>query len=749
MDSLFNELRRRNVLRLAATYALVAWILIEAGSVLLPTFGVPEWFFRAYTLAIIGGFFVALILAWVFEVTPDGVKFEHEIDRSHEGPRNRGKSNIVIIALLVVALGVSISFNVTGIRDQSEIQVAAASGQANSIAVLPFTSRSADLDNQFFADGIQDDLLTRLADIESLRVISRTSVNEYRDTTKNLRDIAAELGVATIVEGAVQRSGDQVRITVQLIDAASDEHIWADSYDRALTISNVFEIQSDISSQIALALRAALTPEEEIRLAVIPTDSIEALSLVSAARNNLYLRRFDTLQEARRQFEAAIELDSNYAQAYAGLAETILVTSTNHGSIDPVEAAEIAGTAIAKALDIDENHAEAYAVKGLLHMNQWKISHDGETNTAAAESFARAKQLNPNLANAYVWSATLYESDGKIDEAIDALTTAMEIDPLGRIPYLNLPGFYSMLGENEKAIQLLLKAMDIFPDWALPYDYVARQLKGLGRLDEAVAWSLIAQSMTDDPMMGREAIGVYIEFGDTDRVDAFMQNFGSDHPMYPVGAAFQRFMENDFGGVITTFEALDQVSDAQAEFVYPILSMASLKLEEYDQAREFLIQANPMLASDTDASVNRFNLRAAVMLAYALRQTNHDRQASDLLTQAWGVVQQMPRTGAAGYGIRDVQILAVQGRKDAALDALREAIDAGFVSQLVYDYWTLDQDALLDNLRDDPRFEAMRLELHEVIDQMRENVRQADESGEWNELLSRARPDLRAALVRP
>jgi len=219
--------------------------------------------------------------------------------------------------------------------------------------------------------------------------------------------------------------------------------------------------------------------------------------------------------------------------------------------------------------------------------------------------------------------------------------------------------------------------------------------------------------------------------------------------MYPMGAAFQRFMENDFEGTLASFEALDQVSDAQAEFAYPILSMASMKLEEYDKARDYLVQANPMLASDTDASVNRFNLRAAVMLAYALRRTNRDRQASDLLTQAWDVVQQMPRMGAAGYGIRDVQILAIQGRKDAAIDALREAIDAGFVSQLAYDYWTLDQDALLDNLRDDPRFEAMRIELHEVIDQLRENVRQADESGNWDELLSRARLDLRAAAVRP
>ncbi len=749
MDSLFNELRRRNVLRLAATYALVAWILIEAGSVLLPTFGVPEWFFRAYTLVIIAGFFVSLILAWVFEVTPEGVKFEHEVDRNNQGPNNRSKSNMVIIALLVIALGVSISFNVTGIRDQSETQVVAASGQPSSIAVLPFTSRSTELDNQFFADGIQDDLLTRLADIESLRVISRTSVNEYRDTTKNLRDIATELGVTTIVEGAVQRSGDQVRITVQLIDAASDEHIWADSYDRALTISNVFQIQSEISTQIASALRAALTPEEEIRLAVIPTDSIEALSLFSAARNNLYLRRFDTLQEARRQFEQAIEIDPNYAQAYAGLAETILVTATNHASIDPIEAVGIAGDAIQKALELDENLAEAHAVKGLLYLNEWKASHDDETISAAAGSFARAKQLNPNLANAYVWSATLHEFDGDTDAAIDALTTAMEIDPLGRIPYLNLPDFYSLRGENDKAIQLLLKAIDIFPDWPSPYSYMARQLKGLGRLDEAVAWSIVAQSMTDDPMVAADAVGVYIEFGDTDRLAAFVQSFGSDHPMYAIGTAFERFMENDYAGTIDSFEEYEQVSEAQAQVLYPILSMAALKLNEYDKAREFLTQANPMLAGDTNTSVTRFNVRAAVMLAYALRQTNRDRQASELLTQAWDIVQQMPRTGAAGSGIRDVQILAVQGRKEAALDALREAIDAGFVSLMVYDFWTLDQDVLLDSLRDDPRFEAMRLELHEVIDQMRENVRQADESGDWNELLSPARGELTAALVKP
>ena len=230
------------------------------------------------------------------------------------------------------------------------------------------------------------------------------------------------------------------------------------------------------------------------------------MSLYSAARNNLYLRRYDTLLEARRQFEQAIELDPQYAQAYAGLAETILVTLSNHQSIEASEAHELAGAAIRKALDIDDQLAEAYATLGLLESGNWDTSHSGDRNVAAADAFERAIELNPNLANAYVWYSSLYESEGQIEKAIDMLTTAMEIDPLGRIPYINLPGFYSSHGENEKAIQLLLKAMNIFPDWPTPYNYLARQLSGLGRLDESVAWTVIAESMTDDPMMGTEAI---------------------------------------------------------------------------------------------------------------------------------------------------------------------------------------------------------------------------------------------------
>ena len=247
MTTFFEELKRRNVLRVAAAYGVVAWIIIEAGSVLLPTFGASESTFQTYVLVVLVGFLAALILSWIFEVTPEGVKLEKNVDRSESVTYQTGrKLNFAIIGLLIIALGISITLNITGVRISP-------TGDRLSIAVLPFESRSADADNENFADGIHDDLLTRLANISALKVISRTSVMEYRDSTKNIRQIAKELGVGTVLEGAVQRDGDNVRINAQLIDAATDKHLWAKTYDRQLSVQNIFAIQSDISEEIAIA----------------------------------------------------------------------------------------------------------------------------------------------------------------------------------------------------------------------------------------------------------------------------------------------------------------------------------------------------------------------------------------------------------------------------------------------------------------------------------------------------------------
>jgi len=733
MTTFISELKQRNVLRMAAAYALVSWILIEAGSVLLPTFGAPDWVFRSYVIAVVVGFVIAMVVSWVFEITPEGVRLERDIDRETYQSKPRSRMNRVIIALLVVALGVSITFNVTGLRN-SQTMVPAL---RDSIAVLPFTSRSTDAENQFFADGIHDDILTRLADVESLRVISRTSVNEYRNTTKNIRQIGRELGVSTVVEGAVQRAGDQVRITVQLIDARTDEHLWAATYDKALTIENVFDVQSQISAQIAVSLRTALTPDEQRRLAAAPTDNIEAYAEYVKGRNNLAQRSFASLREARAQFERAIELDPEYAKAHASLAQTVLVMLSNHKAVPQRDAFDIAASALHTALEIDPELAEAYAVRGLLEMMEWETTRLGPGNIDAATSFETAIALSPSLADAYVWFATLRQSEGQIDEAIDLLADALTIDPLSRIPYVNLPGFYAQRGQNEEATAMLLKATGIFPDWSTPNGYLSNHLQRLGRLDEAVAWGLKEKALSEDPMSGGNLLGIYQEFGHEQQILDFVERFPTEHPFYPIGKAYWHYMNGEYDEAAAEFEKLEDPEQYPSDIISVLMVGVAIMSGDYDQAYDYMLIGNPALAGDTNVTVNEYNVYAAVMLAFIQQKRQQFKQATELLDKAQAVVARMPRLGRAGHGIKDVQILTMQGRPNAAMEALIEAVDEGFVSSLAFDFWSFNEDPIIEPLRSDPRFPEIERRLNERIDQMRRSVEQARATGDWSSLIDR------------
>ena len=738
MASFVSELRRRSVLRVATTYALVAWIVIEAGSVLLPTFGAPEWFFRVYVIIVATGFVAALIFAWIFEITPDGVKLDRDVDRSAEAHPNHGRKNTAIIALLVIALGISITFNITGMRGSAIDINDEAVAVHNSIAVLPFTSRSSIEENQFFADGIHDDILTRLAEIDSLRVISRTSVNQYRDTTRNLRKIADELGVTTVVEGAVQRSGDQVRITVQLINAATDEHIWAGSYDHELTIENLFEVQSEIAAQIASSLRAALTPEQEIRLAAIPTGNIDAYTAYVVGRENLLRREYASLVSAREQFKYAIELDPGYAQAHSALAETILITLANHQSIVREEAFGLASEHLDEALRLDPELAQAHAARGLMKMMQWEVTRDGAGNLEAAASFDRSLALNPNTADAYVWYSSLRRAEGRIPEAIELLTQALVIDPLSRIPYVNLPSLLAVEGQTERTTELLLQAIKLFPDWGTPYTYLSNHMLGLGRLDEAVAWGLEAARLSEDPIAGGPLLGVYQEFGDRESIAEFIHAFPTEHPLYGAGKGYWQFGQKDYEGALASFSAFRTDAEFPVPFLTPLLASAAIMVGDFELAHETLVRGNPMLVSDSENQVDRQNVAAAVLLAHVEQQRNRPDTASRLLEQAQPIVRRLPRLGMGGHGIRDVQILAMQGRPNAAIEALTDAVDEGFVSSVSFDLWAFEDDPIIASLKDDPRYEALRQQMYEKIEVMRLEVDKARSANDWSTLLARA-----------
>ena len=607
-----------------------------------------------------------------------------------------------------------------------------------SIAVLPFTTRSTDPDAELFADGIHDDLLTRLANIGALKVISRTSVMVYRDTTKNISEIAEELGVETVLEGGVQQVGGNVRINAQLIDARTDEHLWAKTYDRQFSMQSIFEIQSDISQEIAGALRATLTTEDNSRLAHAPTVNMEAYHLYTQGRANLYERRLETLLEAREQFSLATELDPDYAEAFAGLADSILLLYNNHAAVSREEMLTEAASAVGKALLLDPELADAYASLGLLKHKMWQETRTGPHLRGSKSAFRRALALNPNHARAYMWFATARTDEEKYEEAIDLYHDSLRVDPLGRIPYANLPGLYAQMGRNEEALDLYVKAVRIHPEWPTAYLNLSAQLQGLGRMDESVAWGLRGQALSTDPLAAASLIGPYIEFGRYELVRGSLADFPTDHPLYELVGGLDKVLDGDFAAAAAEFKNIVESSDSPRAFLFDVVAGTALVAGDYETAREFTERGHPEFVADAELQVDRFNVSDVVRYAGILLAQGDNERAEPLLAAALPVAQRLPRVGIAGQGIREVQILAMQGKPIEALSAFREAIDEGFRGSMFSDGLPLALDPYLESIRGQPEFQAMTSEIDSAVRQMRDNVMQAQASGNWDELLSLA-----------
>lgn len=736
MPSFISELKRRNVLRVAAAYALVAWIIIEAGSVLLPTFGASEGAFQTYVILVLAGFIVSVIFSWVFELTPDGVKLDRHVDRT--APRNtqsRHTMNYAIIGLLIVALAVSITFNVTGIRNQEETQQIA--GLARSIAVLPFTSRSSNPDNAYFADGIHDDLLTKLAKIAALKVISRTSVMEYRDTTKNVRQIGRELDVETILSGTVQRIGDSVRINMRLVDTESDTNLWAESFDRQLTMQNIFALQNEISESVSGALRATLSSAEQRRIAEIPTQDIRAYSLYNKGRGNLYERRRETMIEARSQFEQAVALDPDYAEAHSGLAESILLLMINHKAIPGAEAIPMAQQEIDRALVLNPDLADAHAVQGLLKTYAWGHDKSGTENIDAETSFRTAIALNPNHASAHMWFASLRDNEERLEDAIELYQLAMDLDPLARIPYSNLPMIYAKQGHHREALELWANAAEIHPEWPTIYEYLAVHLTGMGRLDEAFAWDVKAKELMSDPYMGNRAIGIYYELGELDKALALLNAVPEDHPLASMTGGFKIMLDGDYVAALRYFEQLIDAEDMPVKYLYDISSDTALLIDDFEAARKLVLMKDPTLSGDAQLHIDRYTTGNVIKLAYIHQATGNEQRANELLSAALPVVQGLPRLGTFGQGIRDVEIFALLGRTEDAISTLRDAVDEGFRTSIFQNAWSLEQDPYLKSIRDDRRFVDILNEIGTYLEVMRINIQQAEDANDWDSLRGR------------
>jgi adenylate cyclase len=487
-QNFFAELKRRNVYKVAVAYAVVSWLLLQAASIFLPAFDAPPWVMKIFIIVIIFGFPVALIFSWAFEITPEGIKFESEISPNESITRRTGRKIVGITAVLaVIAVGLML-FQV--VRSKSTSTPRPASGELRrgeqseaatvpnkSIAVLPFDNLSRDPDNAYFAEGVQDEILTRLAKVADLKVISRTSTQHFKSTPDNLPQIAKQLGVAHILEGSVQKASDQVRVNVQLINALTDAHLWADTYDRKLT--DIFAVESEIAKTIAETLQAKITGSEKSSIAKAPTANPEAYELYLKGRFFWNKRSGVDLRKAIEFFNQAIGKDPNYALAYAGLADSYLLLP-NYGGAPTADVVPPARAAVIKALELDDSLAEAHASLGLLDTLDLHLER-------AITHFDRAVQLKPNYATAHHWLGLGHLSLGHFDQAIAEGKRATELDPLSVIINADFAWTYACAHRLDEAEAQARRTLEIDPRFFLAHYYLGGIRQAKGQLTEAIA----------------------------------------------------------------------------------------------------------------------------------------------------------------------------------------------------------------------------------------------------------------------
>jgi TolB-like protein/Tfp pilus assembly protein PilF len=478
IDNFFGELKRRNVYKVAIAYIVAGWALSQGIAQVFPVFDIPNWVIRLIVLLIIIGLPIALVLAWSFEITPQGIKRTEDVDlvAAAQQPKKRTWIFVVIIGALV-SIGLFLLGRYSAINRTSR-QSEAATVPQKSIAVLPFDNLSRDPDNAFFAEGVQDEILTRLAKVADLKVISRTSTQHFKSAPDDLRDIAKKLGVMNIVEGSVQKAGNQVRVNVQLINAMNDAHLWADTYDRKLT--DIFAVESEIAKTIADTLQAKLTGSEKTAIAKKPTENPEAYELYLKGRFFWNKRSGVDLHKAIEYFNQAIAKDPNYALAYAGLADSyMLLPNYDFGGTPVRESITPAREAITKALELDDSLAEAHASLGLLDTVELRLDR-------AVSDFERAIQLNPNYATAHHWLMLGQLSLGRFDQAMVEAKRALELDPLSIIINADVSWLYSCAHQFDEAEKRARKTLEIDPRFFLAHYYLGGILQLRGHLKEAI-----------------------------------------------------------------------------------------------------------------------------------------------------------------------------------------------------------------------------------------------------------------------
>jgi TolB-like protein/Tfp pilus assembly protein PilF len=491
-----NSTHGNSLWKVLGLYGAGSWVVLQVIDVLAQNAGLPAWIFTLALILLIIGLPIVGATAYLNGIGRNGKDPEGATVGERGTPSaprqfftwknaiGGGVAAMALWGILVTGwlfLGPGASRVASGASSAADV---ASSTDLRSVAVLPFTTRAreGDEDAAIFADGMHDDVLTQLSKIDSLTVISRTSVMQYAGTTKPIPEIAGELGVATILEGGIQRSGDRVRVNVQLIEASTDKHLWAETYDQELTAANVFAIQSDLAKKIARALRTTLAPEIEARIDAKPTESLEAYDLYSRGQYVYWGVRGDTregMEEARDLYQAAVDADSGYAAAWVGLAD-VYQNLPRFGAYSVAEGNAMAWEAVERALALDPDLAEAHSRRGLLLWNDKGLPDEAE------RALLRALELNPSSAVTHIRYGSLLNNLGRSEEAVRQTRRAVELDPMVVRWRVALSDQLFYAGDYEESIAEARRVIEMEPDAAIAHYSMGYSYAMLDRHVEAV-----------------------------------------------------------------------------------------------------------------------------------------------------------------------------------------------------------------------------------------------------------------------
>jgi TolB-like protein/Tfp pilus assembly protein PilF len=659
MTGFFEEVKRRKVYRVAAAYIIAAGGIIQFASATFPAWELPNWALRLVILLLLVGFPIALILAWAFDITAQGIRATPDTPT----PRTHRRRNVVVLIATGVIISAAAGFFL--------LPRVAAHKVDKSIAVLPFENLSDEKENAYFADGIQDDVLTNLSKIGDLKVISRTSVMQYRGRPSNVRDIGKALGVSNILEGSVRRSGNRVRVNVQLIDADTDEHIWANDYDRDVT--DVFAIQSDLAREIANALQAKLSPAEKTQMTRKPTENGEAyLAFVQAHDLSCAMEDLTKLKQSEQLYQRAIELDPNFALALARYSQLESWMLRTHEA--PSEHREKARTLAERALQLQPDLPEAHLALGFSY-------YYGDNNyEAALKEFEIAQRALPNESEVYLAIGAIQRRQGKWAESTANLEKAVSLNPKDSWPLQNLAFNYQMLRDFDAANKTIDRALQIDP-------------KGIS------LWGIKAKLA----ISGRGDLRVGKEF--LEKAKSFPMN--SEERLKMIGGQANLLLaERKYQEVLQLGASLPDESFAAVPgslaFKYFPLGIAHKALGDEVAARAAFLKAKNILEEQLKQKPDDADLRVqfAKLLAWL-----GEKDAA--ITEAQRAIDLRPESKDAFEGPQVTeqvaQVYTILGDNARAIELLDELLSrpSEVTSQ------SLKLDPAWDPLRNDPAFQAL------------------------------------------